>query len=191
MPNLSHITKCILCSENPYQLSAGGFDPINLANPQFPTRVQQFLLELYGHLQKMAEKEDKHFQKLRKNGFDKSSDAEKVQTVIQHGKHIAAVQSVTLATQWAQGFSVLSGFETTDPAIQDAKNGAGFLLHSMTARRIPDDTIKGGVARLGFAGEDADLIYRFVRELLDASNGVSSPTVTMDATGAVPLVTLG
>lgn len=171
MPNLTHITKCLLCSDNPYQISATGFDPINLANPQFPTRVQQFLLELYGHLQKTADREAKQLQKLHK-GSNGMNPTEAQRLIVEHGKHVAVFQAVVLATQWAQGFSILNGFDTTDQALLDAKNGVGFLLHSMTAKRIPDETIQSGVAQLGFAGEDADLICRFIRELLDASNGV-------------------
>jgi hypothetical protein len=179
---LSHITKCVLCnSENPYQISATGFDPINLANPHFPTRVQQFLLELYGHLQKTAEREQKTIQKMNRTPKD-ATEAQKL--FLEHGKHIAVYQAVLLATQWAQGFSILNAFSSTDQALSDAKEGVRAMIHAMSARRVADEVLQSGVAAMGFEGEDAELIVRFCRELLDASNGVRERPVER------PLVTL-
>ena len=172
MSNLTHITTCVLCDpENQFRASASGFEQLNLANPQFPTRVLQFLGELYTHLQKTADLEGKRMAKLHK-GSNGMNLAEAQQFVLQHGKHIAAFQAVLLSSQWAQGFSILNAFDTTDPAILDAKDGVRVLLHSFTARRIPDDTIRSGIAELGFVDEDADSIFQLIRVLLDASNGV-------------------
>ena len=172
MSSLSHLTRCVLCPpETPFEISAHGFEPLNLANPQFPPRIQSFIVELSGHIQKTAEREGKRIDKARKNGTQ-LSPLEAARLVAEQGKHLTAFQTVILATQWTQGFCVLNGFDTQDPELQAAKDGARALLHSLTARRVPDEVIQTGVAQLGFDGEDADSICRFVRELLDASNGI-------------------
>lgn len=170
MSHLTHITRCLLCApENAYEVSAGGFDPIDPMNPQIPSRVERFLLELFGHLQKTGEREAKRMQKAN---VGKMNQLEAARLVAEKAKHFALVQSVMLSMQWAQGFGVLNAFDLQDPELQRARHNVRYLLHSMTAARVPDDTLRSGIAKLGLDAEQAGTVFSFVRELLDAASGI-------------------
>jgi len=168
MKALQHITKCILCvPESPFQISAHGFDPINIMMPD--ERIGKFILALQSHIQDSAKHEERYIRKHLDNG---ASDAAKQALIIQHTKHAALLSSITVSTRLAHAFSALSGFDTEDSELQTAKEGARQILHAMTARRIPDDKIRFGISQIGLAGGDAENAFKLIRELLDASNGI-------------------
>ena len=183
MTNLKHLTRCALCPpETAWQIDAQGFDPINILQPD--SRVEKFVMALEQHIQEAAIKEQKYVQRQSKRLMESGAEPIELQKLMfEHGKHLALFQSLMVNTKLGRAFSTLSGFDSLDPEIRTAKEGVRMILHAMTARRIPDDAIREGIAQLGLTGKDADLTFELIRKLLDASNGVQ-------AVEAQPLVTL-
>lgn len=165
---LTHITKCLLCPpDKPFQMSAGGFESVPSLGEATDPRLQRFFIELEKHLHQESERENKRLEKSARNGNHDSAHAV-AQLITEKAKHLTQTSAIPVTMNMARAFLVATAFETTDPQLNQLKEGIRAHLHRATRKNnLTDETILHHVAQLGLEQIDADAVYGLLKEMRD------------------------
>lgn len=167
MPNLVHITTCSLCDpQNPWKVSEEGFEVEPSAlNGQVPQRLSEFTVRLLGHIQRGAQAEEKQVRKAIKHHAEHGGQPPD----ISGARHFHAWNEFLSVVALAQGFSILKGFETTDPALISMRDMARWKLHAMTRKYfLTDDMLTSGLVQLGLDEPDQNNVFALFQQTRDA-----------------------